>query len=164
MRRYWAVVANRGGAYFFELENGKSIRLFETMINNRGRLKNEEINSDRPGRIKDRFGRAKHAMMREKSPKEQISIEFAKEISRFLEKARSKNQFHRLYLIAPAKLLGEIKFDLKGATQRLIEKTFHKVLREDNMKKHLKRLLFGENHSSRLNEEFIRTSDNNIAF
>ena len=139
----WAVVANQGGAYFFEIEGQKNLRLFDTFINTRGRLKNQELNADRPGRVKDRMGKSKHSMMRSHSPKEQVSIEFAKRISRVIEKARSHSDFEKLYLIAPTKLLSEIKFDLKPHTQKLIERSFRKALREDNMEINLRRLLFG---------------------
>lgn len=142
-KKTWAVVANRGGAYFFEIENSKNLRLFDTMINAKGRLKNQELNADRPGRVKDRVGKAKHSMMRPNSPKEQICIEFAKKISRTIEKARSHSDFEQLYLVAPTKLLSEIKFDLKPTTQRLIQRSFRKALREDNMERNLGRLLFG---------------------
>ncbi len=153
--RSWAVVANRSGAYFFELDNGKSANLFETLPNPRGRLTNGELNSDRPGRMKDRFGRVKHSMMRSHSPKEQISIDFAKEIGRFIEKARARGKFNKLFLIAPSKLLGEMKFSLKPLTRKLIEESFHKVLREDNMESKLIKLIFGKSATQRKREERI---------
>lgn len=140
----WAVVANRESAHFFEIAVGHTPILINTLPNPRGRLTNREIDSDRPGRTKDRFGSARHSMMRSRSPTEQVTVDFAKEISRAIEKARSKGAFHKLYLVAPSKLLGELKFCLEPITQNLIAESFHKNLREEDMDKKLMKLIYGE--------------------
>lgn len=139
----WVLVANRASAHFFEIKNGNELSLVEKLVNPRGRLTDRELNSDRPGRVKDRFGRGRHSLMRSHSPKEQIAINFAHEIDRYLEKAHALGKFQKIYLVAPAKLLGELKLDMNPRTKKAIERSFHKDLRSETMEEQLSRLLFG---------------------
>ncbi len=141
-KKNWAVVANRESAQIFEVDRGDPPHLVRHLENPRGRLMNREINADRPGRTKDRVGNGRHAMMRSRSPKEQNLIDFAKEIGGVIEKARSQKRFQKVFLIAPSKLLGELKSSLTASTQKVVGGSYVKNFSENERDKKLMALLF----------------------
>ncbi len=81
------------------------------------RLKPGEINSDRPGRTFDSNGKGRHAMGSTVNPVEQRSIRFAKQVAERLDRARQRNRFSRLVLVADPKFLGLLRHGLNPATR-----------------------------------------------
>jgi protein required for attachment to host cells len=129
MTTTWILVAHRAGARLFENTGpGKGLKLLEQIDHPEGRLKNVEINSDKPGRVFDSFGGARHSMSKEHEPKEQVALRFAKLLGDLLEKGRALNRYSKLVLIAEPKLLGELRDALPPHTASLVSATLDKDL------------------------------------
>lgn len=128
MNTTWILVAHRGGARLFEnLGAGKGLQLVEDIPHTQGRLKNGEINADKPGRAFDTFGR-RHGMSQEHEAADQVSLMFAKHLCDRLEKARAENRFGKLILVAEPRLLGELRAALDKHTAALVSATLDKDL------------------------------------
>jgi protein required for attachment to host cells len=128
MNTTWILVAHRGGARLFENAGpGKGIQLVEDIPHPEGRLKSGEINSDKPGRAFDTFGR-RHGMSQEHEAADQVSLMFAKHLCDKLEKARAENRFSKLVLVAEPRLLGELRNTLDQHTVALVIATLDKDL------------------------------------
>ena len=128
MNTTWILVAHRGGARLFESPGpGKGLQLVEDIPHPEGRLKSGEINSDKPGRAFDTFGR-RHGMSQEHEAADQVSLMFAKHLCDKLEKARAENRFGKLVLVAESRLLGELRGALDKHTAALVSATLDKDL------------------------------------
>ena len=129
MSNTWILVAHRAGARIFENTGpGQGLRLLENIPNPEGKLKNIDINSDKPGRAFDNFGGARHSMSKEHEPKEQQAIRFAKQLGETLDKGRTSNQFSKLVLVAEPRFLGELRAALPSHTASLVSATVDKDL------------------------------------
>jgi protein required for attachment to host cells len=62
------------------------------------------------------------------SPSEKSADAFAKEIARFLDKARIEHRFERLYLIAPPRFLGALRQELGKEVEKLVADELDKDL------------------------------------
>jgi len=129
MKNTWILVAHRGGARLFENQGpGKGLALLEDVPNPDGRLKNGEINSDRPGRAFDSMGGARHSMSKEQEPTDRIAQRFAKELGTKLTQGRVQNRFGRLMLVAEPRFLGELRAHLDPSTAAMVSATLDKDL------------------------------------
>ena len=79
-----------------------------------------EILSDRPGRVHDRFGEGRHAMVPPSDPHRQEKREFAARLAALLESEREKNSFERLIIIAPPKTLGDLRQHFSPSLKAMI--------------------------------------------
>lgn len=129
MNTTWILVAHRGGARLFENAGpGKGLTLVETVDHPEGRLKNGEINSDRPGRAFDKFGAGRHGMSTEQEPTERVAQRFAKELGEKLAQGRVQNRYAKLVLVAEPRFLGELRNSLDAPTTALVSATLDKDL------------------------------------
>lgn len=129
MNTTWILVAHRSGARFFENPGpGKGLIHVETIKHPEGRLKNGEINSDKPGRAFDRMGGGRHSMSTEQEPIEHVAQQFAKHLSEKLVRGRTENRFNKLVLVAEPRFLGELRSALDSPTTALISATLDKDL------------------------------------
>lgn len=96
------------------------------------RLRPGDINTDRPGRAFDSNGRGRHAMGNTVAPAEQRSIRFAKRVAGRLDRARQRNRFSRLVLVAEPRFLGHLRHGLNPATRsRLTAEIGKNLVTED---------------------------------
>ena len=128
MNTTWILVAHRGGARLFENHGpGKGLQLLEDIPHPEGRLKNGEINADKPGRAIDSFGH-RHGVSQEHEATDQVSLKFAKQLCDKLGKARAGNRFGRLVLVAEPHMLGELRAKLDTSTSALVYASLDKNL------------------------------------
>jgi protein required for attachment to host cells len=141
----WVLVAHRSGARLLENPGpGKGLKLLEDIAHPQGRLKNGEINADKPGRAFDKFGGGRHSMSKEHEPVEQVAIMFAKQLGEKLDQGRIHNQYQRLILVAEPRFLGELRATLTSPTAALVSDTIDKDLigvENRDLPKHLESVL-----------------------
>lgn len=94
--------------------------LLESMNNPDATLREQELNSDRPGRAFDRFGRGRHAMSPEESARQHGLQIFAHDIAQHLGKGLSAGRFSRLVLVAEPSLLGLLRRKLSASLKRAL--------------------------------------------
>lgn len=128
-KKTWAVVANRVAAEVYELRaKSKPVSLLKKLKNPLGALKDSALGADRPGRTRDRFSPARHSLSKERSPSEALSVHFAHEIAKELEKGRKAKKFDSLILISAPKFLGQLRACLSDKTLSLVACEFAKDL------------------------------------
>lgn len=139
----WIVVVNRCEAKVFEADgrhNKGEVRYVEKLENPRGRLRDSDINSDRPGFIASpnhHGGR----MAKPQSPTERIAQMFAKKVTMHLEDACRQNAFDELVLIAPPNFLGQMRAmfsrELREKVEREMPKDLGPAVTGDELKERL---------------------------
>ena len=108
MKTKWIVVANRTQAKIFK-EN--PFVLLKTLENPLGREKNLALRTDKPGSGKSQYSKSAgiHSMTGEKDPHEEAAIQFARELSRYLEHQGEQHRFDELVVAAEPKMMGRIR-------------------------------------------------------
>ena len=131
MTNTWILVAHDAGARVFESRGpGKGIDLVETIEHPEGRMRDRDIDSDRPGRSfrKDSGDPRRAAMSRREGPHDRAVSNFARALTDKLQQARMENQYERLVLVAPPRLLGLLRSSLDGPTAQLVVGSLDKDL------------------------------------
>lgn len=127
MDRTWIVIAHRGGARVFESRGpGKGLEPVTTLENPAGKLKNQEIDSDKQGRAFDRRGAGRHAYSREQEPTEHVAEQFAKQVAGLLEDGRTAQKYERLVLVADPRFLGVLRAALSSQAASHVTATLDK--------------------------------------
>ena len=76
----------------------------------------QDFQSDRPGRSFDSSGQGRHAMSLQHSAKEQSNIRFAETVAEFLNQSVAADKFRHLVIFADPKFLGLLRGRLSDAT------------------------------------------------
>lgn len=117
----WVLVADSSAARFFSAEtrNG-ALQEFETMAHPQGRMHEQELTSDLPGRAFDSAGQGRHAMATSVSPREQAVLGFADRIADYLDQGCNSNKYSQLIVVAPPEFLGTLRKKFSANVKRMI--------------------------------------------
>lgn len=125
----WIVVAHAVGARIFErARGGEELKLIAEFDHPEGRLKNEELTSDRPGRVFSMSGVQKHPLDPEEEAKKHLLRKFLKSVARVLEDGRNHNLYSELALVAEPAVLGILRHEMDAQTRGRVRFTVHKDL------------------------------------
>lgn len=105
-----------------------------------GRMHARDLTSDLPGRDSNRTGLGKHRMDSAADPKQQESIEFAREIANHLEKLVSQNKVDHLMLVSAPGFLGILRNELPSNVKNAVSFELDKNLtnhKPDEIRIHL---------------------------
>lgn len=123
MESTWVVVANRGFAEIFSTQGiGRPWEMVWSCEQPEARLKNADLETDRPGRTFDSNSRSagRHAVSGADHTDELIQ-QFAKKVSDYIEHKGKERSYGHLILVAEPKFLGELRKDLgKNAEEKLV--------------------------------------------
>lgn len=120
MSTTWVVVADSSRARIFTAKTSTSeLQELEILAHPEGRLHEQEISSDLPGKVKGKDGGG-HAYSDEVTPKEQEIINFAKRVAEHLEHAYHVQKFHRLAIVAAPAFLGELRNHLSAQVTKVL--------------------------------------------
>jgi len=141
MSRIWVLVADSTRARIFAAKSPvAAIEEVHEMQHPEGRLHQQDLSSDRPGRDFDAQGSGSHAMDMEVDPKMQEAIDFAKKINQFLESACNQNKFDRLIIVSGPTFLGLLRDNMSTLVTKFVSREIDKnvvQMREDEIRKHL---------------------------
>lgn len=129
MTKTWILVAHHSGARLFENDGpGKGLQVVQKISHPEGRLRIQDITSDKPGRSTDSKG-VHHSFGKElHDPKEHLAQQFAKQLAGILNEGRNHNRYTQLILVADPRFLGELRAALDHPTAALVTATLNKDL------------------------------------
>lgn len=117
----WVIVADASRARIFSAEKSFSaLEQIEEINHPEGRLHDQDLNSDRPGRSFDSAGDGRHALGKEVPPKKHEAQRFAKALCDRLNNARATGLFEKLYIVASPSFLGNMRNCMNDVTQKAI--------------------------------------------
>ncbi len=128
METTWIVVASRDEVRIFSRVGRAHLKLERDIGNPLGRLKNQDLVSDKSGAADDNRFRGRPAYSTEESPKERALKDFYREVCDLLDHARSTHQFSSLVLIAEPRLLGYLRDMVSKNVERAVAQTIAKDL------------------------------------
>ena len=115
------VVADSARARIFTADSARSpLNEIETMAHPEGRLHEQDMVSDMPGKGAGKGGGGDHAFQEKIEPKEQETIVFAKRVADYLDDARKANKLSQLIIAAAPAFLGELRNHLSSETSEKI--------------------------------------------
>ncbi|MFY0990762.1 host attachment protein [Halomonas sp. C05BenzN] len=122
METTWVVIADQTRARIFAMPRPRAaLEELDDLVNPEGRLHDQDLNSDRPGRAFDSKGLGRHAMGKHHSPKEQEAIRFAHAIGEHLAEGLQRGDFGQLVVSAPPRFLGLLREALpEGVVNRIV--------------------------------------------
>lgn len=135
MTTTWIMVAHEAGARVFESRGlGKGLELVETIEHPKGRERDRDVDSDRPGRSfrKNSGDPRRAAMSRSEDPHDRVVSDFARVLAAKLQHARAENQYERLVLVAPPRFLGLLRSSIDRPTAQLVVGSVDKNLASSN--------------------------------
>ncbi len=119
----WIVVADGARARFYRSNPGGT--RIEPALNVElvaDRRPSRDLDSDRPGRTKDRMAPGRHALEPSTDPHEHAQQAFAREVVELLEKHRTQNDFDELIIVAPPKMLGHVREAMSAPLRRMVRR------------------------------------------
>lgn len=120
MKSHIVIVADNSRARIFTIDSPKSpLQEIDSMVESEGRLHEQDITSDLPGKILGGAGGG-HAYESKTDPKKQQSINFAKRIADYLDAARKSNKLYNILIVAAPELLGELRKHLSSETAEMV--------------------------------------------
>ena len=135
------VVADSSRARIFTVDSKHSpLNEIETIAHPEGRLQDQDLVSDMPGKESGKGGGGDHAFQERTDPKKQEMIVFAKRIADYLDDARKANKLNKLLIVAAPAFLGELRNHLSVKTSERIVYELDKNLAhhdEKDIRKHL---------------------------
>ena len=138
------VVADSARARVFTADYAHSpLNEIETMAHPEGRMHEQDMVSDMPGKDSGKGGGGDHAYQEKIEPKEQEMIEFAKRIAGYLDDARKANKLNKLILVAAPAFLGELRTHLSSETSEKIVFELDKNIAHhsaEDIRKHLSKI------------------------
>jgi protein required for attachment to host cells len=87
-----------------------------------------EQGSDRPGRVRESVGAARHAVEPRQDPHQAAKQAFARRLAARLETAATEGRYARLMLVAPPAFLGWLREALGDGTRPLVQGSLDKDL------------------------------------
>ena len=135
------VVADSARARIFTAHSAHSpLNEIETMAHPEGRMHEQDMVSDMPGKDSGKGGGGDHTFQEKIEPKEQEMIEFAKRVADYLDDTRKANKLNKLILVAAPAFLGELRTHFSNETSEKIVFELDKNITQHNVediRKHL---------------------------
>jgi protein required for attachment to host cells len=121
MKPTWVLLCGRDGARLFEHSRGeKKMQLVESFLHPEGRLKEQDIVTDRAGRNFHRIDKVSHSGGKTGDPRAHSDRLFVKELSDYLKKGRESSTYGRLYLVASPRFMGILKEGIDSQTMKSV--------------------------------------------
>lgn len=145
MKSMMIVVADSSRARIFTVDSDRSpLNEIETMAHPEGRMHEQNMVSDMPGKDAGKGGGGDHSFQEKVEPKKEEMIEFAKRVADYLDDARKSNDLNKLILVAAPAFLGELRNHLSKETSEKIIYELDKNLAQhdvEDIRKHLSTFL-----------------------
>jgi protein required for attachment to host cells len=138
MATTWIVAADESRARILQvMDPERHLNEVEDLVNPAGRAKDRELQTDAEPRFNGHGGVGKPGTARtggpasdseRQGPVEHSVRTFAREVGRYLDKARIAQRFDRLVLVAPPKFLGALRKELHKEVEKLVAEELPKDL------------------------------------
>ncbi len=124
----WILVASRTGARIYSYKTGKGMKPLNHLEFPEGHLRNQDVDSEKPGQVHDSHGFANRNMAPEVDAKMHLAGKWAKQLAEILHRGRLNKDYSRMILVMEPKLLGLVREKLDSPTTSLIALTVEKDL------------------------------------
>ena len=140
MHSTWIVVAEAGRGRIFEMQQKGHLAEIEDFANPAERERNADLRTDGHGRFYSTGQQEGHTSQPAVTPKEHEAELFAGHIADYLDKARSRNKYSSLRLIAAPGFLGLLRNKLDEEVRKLVDQELDQDLTKASVRELEQRL------------------------
>lgn len=141
MEPTWILVADSARARLFSVDRPRGpLNEHADFVNPADRLRDQDLESDAPGRGARRNGGGRYSIGGDTGAKQHHAQRFAKDLAGVLHKGRTAREFARLYVMAAPNFLGALREVMDPSTAACVVGSYAKdVVREraEGIRKHL---------------------------
>lgn len=128
-KRTWVLLADAAQAKIVEyIGPGRGLQPVEGAVFSHIHASTHNLTSSRPGRAFDGMGQGRHSMESGTDAHAYEKYKFARELVQFLEVKAQQDDYDRLILVLPPRMLGDFRGLLKQGTQLRVYKELAKDL------------------------------------
>ena len=121
MATTWIVAADESRARVLQvLDREQRLAEVEDLVNPSGRMQDRELQTDAEPRFNGRPGGGPGSDSERQGAVEHSARTFAKEVGRYLDRARIDHKYDQLVLVAPPKFLGALRRELHKEVEKLV--------------------------------------------
>lgn len=121
MKSIMIVVADSSRARVFTTDSSNSpLHEIETMAHPEGRMHEQDMVSDLPGKGSGQAGAGSHAYQEIVEPKAHEAMVFAKRVAEYLDARRKTGGLARLFIVAAPAFLGDLRNQMSEETSKLV--------------------------------------------
>lgn len=122
----WALVADARHVRILERHGGAAWAERPDTMSAPDNPASHEHGTERPGRVHESLGSARHAIEPRQDPHRAAEASFARHLANELEKAAATGRYDSLLLVAPPIFLGDLRKALGAATLQRLRGSLHK--------------------------------------
>jgi protein required for attachment to host cells len=126
--RIWYIIADGGRARFVERDEQGAYRTVVSFVAAELHDRSSDLGRDRPARVKESANAARHAVEPRRDLHEAAKEDFVKLVAEQIEAEHGRDQFDSLVLIAPPRVLTELKEKLSKPMAKIVVKDLQKDL------------------------------------
>ena len=118
--RIWYVIADGGRARFVERDEAGAYRTVLSFVAAEMHKRSRDLGLDRPARVKESANSARHAIEPRRDLHEAAKEDFIELVAEQLDAEHGRDQFDSLVLVAPPRVLTELKNNLSKPLAKLV--------------------------------------------
>ena len=126
--RTWYIIADGGRARFVERDETGAYRTVLSFVAADMHKRSRDLGLDRPARVKESANAARHAVEPRRDLHEAAKEDFIALVAEDIEAGHGRDQFDRLVLIAPPRVLTELKQKLSKPIAKMVVSDLQKDL------------------------------------
>jgi protein required for attachment to host cells len=126
--RIWYIIADGGRARFVERDEQGAYRTVVSLVAADMHKRSSDLGQDRPARAQESSSPTRHAIQPRRDLHEAAKEDFVKLVAEEIEAEHGRDQFDRLVLIAPPRVLTELKQKLSKPIAKIVVKDLQKDL------------------------------------
>ena len=114
------VIADGGRARFVSRDENGAFRTMVSFVASELHERSRDLGLDRPARVKESANAARHAIEPRRDLHQAAKEDFVKIVADKIDEEHGRGQFDKLMLIAPPRVLTELKEKLSKSTARIV--------------------------------------------
>ena len=126
--RTWYIIADGGRARFVERDETGAYRTVLSFVAAEMHKRSRDLGLGRPARVKESANAARHAVEPRRDLHEAAKEDFIALVAEDIEAGHGRDQFDRLVLIAPPRVLTELKQKLSKPITKIVVSDLQKDL------------------------------------
>ena len=111
-KKLWYVIADGGRARFVERDTNGAFRTITSFVATELHARERDLGRDRPARVMESANSARHAVEPRRDLHQAAKEDFIRTVADTLAAEHGQGQFDALVLVAPARVLTELKHSL----------------------------------------------------
>lgn len=122
------VIADGGRARFVAMDDAGDFHTLSSFVSSEMHQRSSDLGRDRPSRVKESANVARHAVEPKHDLHDAVKEDFVRHVAAAVDQEHSERKFDELVLVAPPRVLGELRDQLSKAMAKVVANELQKDL------------------------------------